>query len=312
MLTRTDLNLLVAFDLLAEEVSVTRAARRAGVSQSAMSHTLRRLRDVFDDALLVRVGGGMVLTPRAEALAPRVRGGLMALGRAVANPEAFEPATTERAFRLASPDLFDLLAMPHLMRRLNAEAPGARLEVVDFARRAIATELASGDVDVAVQPRAQTPGSAHLDAAEGALVGRNFRGDIMRCFVRTGHPVLNVAWTVDAFIAYPHVLVSPTGRGAGPVDAALSAIDRSRRIGLRVPSFATAIAVTASSDLVLTAPEAVEGVAKSDRLASLTPPLPVRGHAVSVVWHPRFSDDPAHRWFRELVIATARAVGLGR
>ncbi|UCH30124.1 MAG: LysR family transcriptional regulator, partial [Myxococcales bacterium] len=108
-LHRIDLNLLVALDALTRERSVTRAAERVGVTQSAMSHTLRRLRELFGDPLLVRGRGGMVLTPRAEALAVPLRSGLVSLARILAEPEAFAPERASRIFRIVSPDLFDAL-----------------------------------------------------------------------------------------------------------------------------------------------------------------------------------------------------------
>ena len=119
-----DLNLLAAFDALAEERNVTRAAARAGVTQSAMSHTLRRLRDLLGDPLLVRGGGGMVLTPRAEALRAPLRAALAELARVLDEPAQFDPATSTRGFRVVAPDLFDMLALPRLLPRLAAQAPG--------------------------------------------------------------------------------------------------------------------------------------------------------------------------------------------
>ena len=118
-LHRIDLNLLVALDALTRERSVTKAAERAGVTQSAMSHTLRRLRELFDDPLLVRGRGGMVLTPRAEALTVPLRSGLVSLARTLAEPEAFDPAHASRTFRIVSPDLFDALVLPTLLQRLG-------------------------------------------------------------------------------------------------------------------------------------------------------------------------------------------------
>ncbi len=123
-LHRIDLNLLVALDALTRERSVTKAAERAGVTQSAMSHTLRRLRDLFDDPLLVRGRGGMVLTPRAEALTVPLRGGLLSLARTLDEPEVFDPAHTSRTFRIVSPDLFDALVLPPVRKVVcHAMAP---------------------------------------------------------------------------------------------------------------------------------------------------------------------------------------------
>ena len=148
-LVGVDLNLFVAFDALARERSVTLAARRLGVTQSAMSHTLRRLRELLGDPLLVRGQGGMVLTPRAEALVVPLRSSLVALGRTLTESTQFDPKTAERTFRLATPDLFDVLAIPPLLHRIRKEAPNVDLHVVPVQRRRLADELETGDVDLA-------------------------------------------------------------------------------------------------------------------------------------------------------------------
>jgi len=119
-LARIDLNLLVAFDALAREQNVTRAAERVGVTQSAMSHALRRLRELLDDPLLVRGKSGMVLTARAEALVLPLRSGLVSVDRALVRAERFDPRTARRKFRLATPDLFDLLAIPTFVLCLDS------------------------------------------------------------------------------------------------------------------------------------------------------------------------------------------------
>ena len=129
-LHRIDLNLLVALDALTRERSVTKAAERAGVTQSAMSHTLRRLRDLFDDPLLVRGRGGMVLTPRAEALAVPLRSGLVSLARTLAEPQPFAPEHATRTFRIVSPDLFDALVLPTLFQRVYVTPAAIDLAVV--------------------------------------------------------------------------------------------------------------------------------------------------------------------------------------
>ena len=154
-LHRLDVNLLVAFDTLARERNVTRAAERAGVSQSAMSHTLRRLRELFDDPLLVRGRGGMMLTPRAEELIVPVRSGLSHLVRALDEPGTFEASTARRTFRLASPDLFDALALPRLLRRFGAEAPGVDLAITSMPPR-LSESLETGDLDLAITAARQS------------------------------------------------------------------------------------------------------------------------------------------------------------
>lgn len=312
-LHRIDLNLLVALDALARERNVTKAAARAGVSQSAMSHTLRRLRELFDDPLLVRGRGGMVLTPRAEALAVPLRSGLVSLARTLAEPPAFEPEQASRTFRIVSPDLFDALVLPTLLRRLGREAPSVDLAVVPMSKR-LSDSLETGEVDLAIYPVLLDPQPFELDTqVDAELQRRTLFRDSFRCFVRNDHPALagRRKLTLTAYTRLNHVLVSPGGEGPGVVDRVLEARGLQRRIALRVPQFATALEVVAQSDLVLTAPSSLSRCSTGSSLASRPAPVDIPEHAITMIWHPRFTEDPAHRWLRELMIdVTAKVPSL--
>ena len=296
-----DLNLLVAFDAVARTGNVTAAARTVGVTQSAMSHALRRLRALLDDPLFVRNPKGVTLTPRAEALVVPVRTGLLALSRALHEPAKFDPSTSSHTFVVASVDLPTMVAAPTLVRHLATEAPGMSVIVrnpgVDLVQ-----ELESGQVDLGVVPVLEDP--EPFD--RGLQLPGNLRQTVAlrdgyRCFVREGHPILGESRRVGrrAFARLHHVLVSPRGKGTGVVDRALAEAGLQRHIRLRVPSFAAALRTVAHSDLVLTGPTALEGLTPGVR--SLPVPVTLPKHAVTLVWHPRVDADPAHRWFRELV-----------
>jgi len=316
-LSAVDLNLLVAFDALARERNVTRAAHRVGVTQSAMSHALRRLRDLFDDPLLVRGQGGMALTPRAEALVVPLRSGLVTLGRALAQPAGFDPATAARTFTLATVDLFDVLVIPALLARVRAEAPSVDLAVTPTGDRRLADQLETGEVDAAIMPRVDADEPARAgdsdDGGPGLLRRRLFR-DGFTCLLRADHPALAgargrraTALSLAAYAGLSHVLVSPTGAGPGLVDRALARHGLARRIALRIPHFWSALAIIARSDLVLTAPTALARFVAGDRaIAAVPPPLRLPAHDVHLVWHARFTSDPGHRWLRERVAAVAR------
>ncbi|MGF1467557.1 MAG: LysR family transcriptional regulator [Sandaracinaceae bacterium] len=291
-LSRIDLNLLVALDALIEERSVTRAAGRIGVTQSAMSHTLRRLRDVFDDPLLVRVGAGMQLTPRAEALSATLRSGLRTLGRVLAAP-GFDPATSERTFRIATADLVDALFVPRLLGELRREAPGIALTIVSSGGAGVAEALATGDLDLAVLARPQVEDSA-------GLVGRTLLRDSLSCYLRFDHPVLEAGLTLAAYVEQAHALISPRGEGPGFVDELLAERGLARRVALRLPHFHSAPAIVAATDLVLTAPSALARLLADDSPLVVRPlPLDAPLHAVACHWHARFTQDPGHVWLRE-------------
>lgn len=303
-----DLNLLAAFDALAEAGSVTRAAELCSVTQSAMSHTLRRLRELLADPLLVRGKGGMVLTPRAEALRGPLRAALGDVARAITRPPTFDPASSTRAFRLVGPDLFDMLALPPLLRALGRQAPGVDLAVLPMPPN-LAASLETGEIDLAIAPVLldEEPFDRRIEPGPD-LQRRVLLRDKMRCFVRSGHPGIRARgrMTLAAFTQAAHVLVSPSGAGTGVVDRVLSTQGATRRVAVRVPQFSTALAIVAQTDLVLTAPSALLAAGGTGaELVSLAPPVQLPEHAVTMVWHPRFSEDPAHRWLRGILAETA-------
>lgn len=311
-LAQVDLNLVVSFDALARERSVTQAARRVGVTQSAMSHALRRLRELLGDPLFVRSAGGMALTPRAEALVVPFRSSLVTLGRAITEPATFEPRASRRAFSLASPDLFELLVVPRLLGRLRDEAPGVDLAVKSLDGQRIASELETGEVDVAIMPRLEGDEGGTAEAAPAGIVRRTLFRDRFVCVLRADHPALRKqkrGLPLAAYAGLSHLLVSPRGAGRSPIDAALAQRGLERRVALRVPSFSSALGIIAKTDLVLTAPTALVQVAPEPRrLAVLPLPVALPGHTVNLAWHERFSKDAGHVWFREALVSLARAV----
>jgi DNA-binding transcriptional LysR family regulator len=323
-LTRVDLNLLVAFDALVRELSVTRAAERVGVTQSAMSHSLRRLRELFDDPLLVRGSGGMLLTPRAHALSIPMRSGLTLLGRALASPDGFDPRTARRVFCIASPDLFDVLVVPPLLARIRRQAPGVDLRIMSLQERRVDEQLETGEVDMAILPRTEPSSAGAADQRErtanlqGGLLQRTLFRDHLVCLLRRDHPCLRRPekgtkkvgrLTIESYAALSHLLVSPRGAGLGPVDTELARHGLSRRIALRIPHFYSALAIVAASDLVCTAPSALAAHARSNFPVTGVPaPLPLPVHSVNAVWHERFTKDPGHTWLRALMAEVARSV----
>lgn len=305
-LAQVDLNLLVAFDVLVEERSVTRAAERLGLTQSALSHTLRRLRELLSDPLLVRGQGGMVLTPRAQALSVPLRSGLRTLGRALTTRGEFEPSTAERSFTLATPDLFDVLMVPPLLARVRREAKGIELNLVAHGAAGLTARLETGELDFAVVPRVDASRAAPPQPPAQGLLQRTLFRDGYVCLLRKGHPALRQGkLTLERYLALSHALVAPRGEGLGQVDEALQALGRRRTIALRMPHFFAALAVVARSDLVLTAPSALAAVGDPG-VRAVAAPLALPRHSVNLLWHERFDNDPAQRWLRGLLIEVAR------
>jgi DNA-binding transcriptional LysR family regulator len=302
-----DLNLLVAFEALVGEASVTKAAARMGVTQSAMSHTLARLRALFDDGLLVRSGAGMVLTPRAEALVGPVAHGLAQLRRALSGSASFDPGTSERRFRVAGPDLFELLFLPRLLHQLGCRAPGVGLDVLARMGPDVLSALEHGNLDFAVDARMLDPMAEEEPGTPSGLMRRSLLRDGWRCFVRADHPALTKRGTISMtqFLRYPHAVVSPGRAGPGVVDVALARQGHERRVGLRVSHFYSAPVAIASTDLILTAPAALSGLLGHLDLAAIRPPIDLPEHSVDLLWHARMHDDPGHRWLRAQLVEIA-------
>jgi len=302
-----DLNLLVAFDAVARSGNVTAAARAVGVTQSAMSHALRRLRALFDDPLFVRSPTGVSLTPRAEALVVPVRAGLLSLSRVLAEPDAFEPAASTRNFTIATVDLFTWVGAPAMVQALARDAPGVGLVVRNLSVE-LGDELESGQVDLGVVPVLEDPEPFDRGLQlPGSLRRRVAFRDGYRCFVREGHPALppeKKRIGRKAYARLDHVLVSPRGSGTGIVDRVLATEGLERNIRLRVPSFPAAMRAVAHSDLLLTGPTALEGLVEGVR--SLPVPIPIPKHAITMIWHPRVDAEPAHQWFRDFVRTSLR------
>jgi DNA-binding transcriptional LysR family regulator len=285
-----DLGMLRAFDHLLAERHVTRAARKAGLSQPAMSRALARMRAVFHDPLFVRSARGMIPTPRAEALAPEVRA-LLDGATALVRRRGFDPKTLQRVFTVATTDLFDAAVLPRLTPCLE-DAPGVSVATRPIASDAV-DQLASGALDLIVAMRStipQTCMAAHLF------------DDRFVCAVRKDHPTVGRTLTLARFVELPHVLIAPRGVPGGAVDAALEKRGLRRRVAMLTHSFVTAPLVIASSDLVLTGPSRILlPMARAFALRVMPPPLDVPGFSIHLGWHPRVHQDPAHAWFRDVV-----------
>ncbi|TNE89599.1 MAG: LysR family transcriptional regulator [Deltaproteobacteria bacterium] len=295
MLDHLTLHQLRALDLLLELGSVTRTAERLAVSQSALSHTLRGLREALDDPLFVRAGGRMQPTPRAEALRVPLRRALHDLEVALAAPD-FEPSSAAGTFSLGMPDAFAMIVMPGLLRVLRSQAPGLDLDVRPVPVGRLAEVLQTGELDLALDVRPPP----RTDLRARAL----FRDDFV-CMVCAAHPARE-ALDLDAYCALPHALISPTGSGTGVVDDELAKLGRSRRVAARVRYFLAAPSLLEGTDLVLTLPRRVaESLQTRGQLAIVEPPLDLPGFAVSLVWHQRMDAEPAHRWLRDHLAAFA-------
>jgi len=292
-----NLNLLAAFDALLEQRSVTRAASKMGVTQSAMSNSLAQLRLLFDDPLFRRTPRGIEPMPRALELGEPIRRGLGLFERALA-PRSFEPRTETRSFVLATSDYVEFVLLPPLLKRLAREAPGVRLEVRPWGLHQVPKTLASGEIDLMIGFYNEVP--AHHE--ETLLFDEQYV-----CIARKGHPGLGSKPTLKRWLAQKHVLVSQQGNSPGTVDRALATRGLERTVGARVSHFLLVPTLVAQTDLVAAVNARVATVfAGSLGLRVFAPPLPLPKGRIGQVWHEQLEHDPAQRWFRQLIVEECR------
>jgi len=307
-LTGLDLNLLVVLDALLRRRHVTLAGREVGLSQSATSHALGRLRAHFDDALLVRDGNTLVPTSRAESLAEPLAQALGTLASAIAAPLPFDPRTALRTFVLAAADYGQFVVLPPLIERLARFAPGIDLVVKD-AGPGTAKVLGEGLVDLALGPPIGGVRASEVESDQPGLYGRALFDEGFVCVVRRDHPDIGDTLDLDTFIALPHAFVAPRGTPGGIVDDLLAERGLTRRVAVMVQHFLVAPWLIAQSNMVITIADRIARAFVTQLpLKVLTPPLPLPRFTMQLTWHERRHRDPGHQWLRNQIIDVCKTV----
>ncbi len=295
-LNRIDLNLLVAFNALMDERNVSRAAERLHVTQPAMSKTLQRLRDLFNDQLFIRTPKGLDPTPKSLELQPHVVKALDQLIR-VLTPADFSPANLERTFTIAAADPLSALFVPQLMERLAAEAPGVRLKLAHYSADSV-QGLSQGTIDLLC--------GVLSDNLPAGIHGRKLSDDRPCVFVRNGHPLAGQSSiSIEELTAYGHI--KPWFKGIndrGPLDMYLKTLGMSRTIMLEASHFVTIRqALLHSDNLLMGLKYSWWNLLGIDAVR----PLELTGMDVSaftthLFWDERNHNDPASKWLRELIV----------
>lgn len=301
-LTGVDLNLLVAFDALMEERSVTRAAGRVGLSQPGMSSTLARLRKLAGDPLLVREGLTLVPTPRAEALHRPVRDALALIRGALEAVSEFDPAHDRAICTVSCSDYSLLMLIGPLVRQMAAAAPGVTIRVLPRSAEPVRL-LRDGEADLVIEPTEIMPKSA--------LASRRLFTDRWLCCVWEGNKAVGARMSRKAYLRLPHLVYS-MGRGQPPsiVDQHLERARLPRRIEFTVESFLLAPHLLEGTDLVTVVPErAVSHLRRTAAIRVLEPPVDLPPITETLWWHPRRTADPAHTWVRDRIAAIAASLG---
>ena len=294
-----DLNLAPALNALLRRRNVTHAAADVGLSQSAMSRALGRLRGLLGDPLLVRTPKGYVLTPRAEALAPHLTVALGSL-KTVFQPQSFDPADERRSLRLAATDGQTVLLAPMIISQLALEAPGVDLQIEAYGDDPFG-RLQSGSLDMAfAMANASLPPRVHSETV--------FE-DRLALVMRAGHPAACRALSLTDYGDFTHVVVALLGDGRSQIDGILAAQGLTRRIGLVTPYFVAALVAVAATDMVTTLSAALaQRFAGPLGLVLRAPPFQDTRLEITLVTSHVRATDPFLVWFRGMVREIARSL----
>jgi DNA-binding transcriptional LysR family regulator len=299
-----DLNLLRVLDALLTEQSTVKAASRVGLSQSAVSAALGRLRGALDDPLFVRHGQRIVPTDFARSLELPLKTILDDLERLLLQAEDFDPSAVRQSFKIAASDFFAVMLMPQLAAILASRAPQMQVQLVDLLPASYAGILEQPGIDLALVPKIDfPPWSAHqvLFQSRFVMIARDSHPRLERSGVQSGAVV-----PMDLFCDLGHVVFSPEGNLKAMGDAALARLGRARRIVMTLPVFAGVCIAVAGSDLVALVPEQL--ALRMAPLLGLTvyqTPMPLSAANMCMLWHKRSTGAPAHRWFRSVVAEVA-------
>ncbi|WP_448955395.1 LysR family transcriptional regulator [Labrys neptuniae] len=296
---RLDLTLLLLFEAISASGKLTLAGRQLGLTQSAVSHALKRLREIFDDELFVRIPHGVQPTPRAIELRKPLAEALHLISTAVA-PADFDPTRDHRVFRIAATDYEASLIASSLANTLT-QPIRSQVIIRPLVRRQAIDALNAGAIDLMIGYSWENdPGCESLTLYdEDYLV-----------VARPGHPIFEGELDVERYAGCDHVLVSPGGSLHGIVDHVLAGLGRSRRVALAVPYFLTAMTALARSDMIATLPRRLVRCHLSTfGLGSAEPPVEIRRFPVRMLWSKRLGTDPAIVWLKDRLIKSLQMPG---
>lgn len=306
-----DLNLLRVFDALVEERSVTRAAARLGLTPSAISHALNRLRYLLKDELFVRGSNGMQPTHRATEIGPQIRQGLLQLQLALVDTD-FAPERTERQFTVICGDYIGAVLLPRVVARLRVEAPRATLRIRPSSNH-IVEDLDAGRADLALGGFGRIP---------ERFASELLFSDTMVWALGARHPYARGPLTLERLASLPHLIVAP-GEDDGAIDGVVLDHGLERRVirddagmlggsgrsGLTIPNGLIAPTIIGNSDIAALLPKRL-GVAYAERyrLKLFDPPYESPPFDIAALWHKRLGDQPALNWLRKLFREVAEAL----
>ncbi|MCA1326715.1 LysR family transcriptional regulator [Herbaspirillum sp. alder98] len=286
-----DLNLLKTFIAIWEERSLTTAAERLHLTQPAVSHALRRLREMFDDPLFVRTPTAMVPTDAAVRLHTPIANALTIIHDALQNHAHFDPATASRTFRMVMSDMSSAHVLPLLMERLAQSAPRVSFEVEQMPIEALSAAMRNGDIDLAF---------GYLPGLSDDCVSQTVLYDEYICMLRRAHPLAGAPLTMDTLTRLRYVYTATNTTGHKLAEDVFRKAGIRRDIALRIPHFTVAPQIVLKTDLALILPRSIaEQVNLARDCVLLDLPLPMPRIPVRLHTHTRFAADPGIAWLRD-------------
>ncbi len=297
-LRQLDLNLLIALDILITEASVTKAAERLDLSQSAMSYSLKKLRTILDDDILIRTSREMEVTPYARQISDRLRQILGEIQATLLEKETFNPATSRETFRIATSDYVEATIGVNLLPQLVAQAPNMRIRINHLEKSTVMNALDNNEIDLAINPKLNL---------KSWQVQEDLYQEEFVCVFRGDDSITEIS--LADYLARSHVLVSLRDDFQGEGDRILELQQQSRQVIWSTTHFMTVPFLLANSDCVALLPgRMAQQCAKAMNLKILPPPMPIEGFTVSMVWHQRHTNNLAHQWLRQQIIEAIRDV----
>ncbi len=292
-LKQLDLNLLLVFELLLRERKVSRVAELLGVTQPAVSRSLKRLRQTLNDELFYRTPEGMRPTAYALHLANPVCQVLEDLRLALNENPTFDPASSQRSFTIAMSDIGELYILPRLMKLLARHAPGITINVVRDRDESLLRQMITGNIDLAI--------GLHDNLETGFFAREIYRQHYV-CVFRQGHPLAAKPLTFEDFTRAEHAIVTPAGYGHAQIDSLIDRQGIQRTIRVRLPNYASLENLLLGTNLIATVPAVlIQPELKPLALAHSQHPVPLPQLAIRSFWHERNHRDPGNRWLREQV-----------
>ena len=295
-----DLNLLLVFDAIYTERSISKAASRLNLSQPGVSNSLRRLRKSLEDPLFKRDAQGMLPTPRAKTLREPIRQALDLLESGLRSDESFDFAGSIREFVIAVEDYGEAIVLPRFVDWLASAAPNIRVRIRPETSSALQVELREGTVDLALD---------YFTLEGTGFNSRCVLSETLVCLARQDHPNIGERMNLETYLALRHVVIEPHPMAKSMIDLTLAKRGLKRHITLTVPHFLSMPVVVQSSDMICTLPRRMAYLyADHFRLKTYSVPLRMPEFPVYLIWHDSFDNDPGHLWLRNHIIGMCQSL----